>query len=116
VAAPFNLARKRLLCTPKFARLRTIPPRIINCFSRRKHRQRLQADINADTCLNWSVGSWRDLLLHNQADIPMPTGFALEGRALRDTLQWSMHNRLDQADLRNRDERINQHNRCMAPV
>src|SRR6266508_5921542 len=60
--------------------------------------------------LNWSVSFRRELLLRHQADVTMSARFPLEGCALRATFKGSVNDRLDHADLGNRDKRIDQHN------
>ena len=82
VATAFDFATERLLCAPEFARLGTIPARVVDRFATRQHRDRLQANINADVRNDRAVTLRRALLFNHEADVPISTGFPLERRAL----------------------------------
>jgi hypothetical protein len=105
IAAALHLPTERLLRPPQLARLGAIPARVVDCFTRRQHGKRFQAQIDTDVRAGRSVGFRRDLLLSHQTDIPVSAGFALERCAFGDTVGWSMNDCSDQPDLGNRDER-----------
>lgn len=104
VATASELAAERLLCAPEFSGLDTILARVLDRFATRQHRQRLQADVKTNVRLHVARNLWRNLLLNDQTDEPMPTRLALEGRTLRHSFKRPVEDQLDQTQLRNRDE------------
>src|SRR5215207_7701054 len=87
VAAALLLAAERLLRFAQLACLGAIPARIGDGRTRRKHSKLLQPQVNTDMGADGPINLWRDLLLNHQADVPVPAGFALEGRAFRDPFE-----------------------------
>ena len=101
IATAIDLAAERLLRTPEFARLGTIPAWVLDCFTTRHHRQRLQADVNADVRQHWASNLRRNRLLHHQADEPMSARLALECRTLRHSFKWAVQDDRDPTDFGN---------------